>query len=127
MPLPMQAWNSYRSKALANYWQRQGILVVPTLCWSDERSYDFAFSGIPQRSTVAISTVGCVNSADLRELFVRGLHEAISQLYPQRVLWYGGRMDVGPLGIEVVYYKNDNKERLRKWEAEEHHLEALEA
>lgn len=37
MPLPMQAWNSYRSKALAKYWQGEGITVIPTLCWSDER------------------------------------------------------------------------------------------
>jgi len=124
MPLPMQAWNSYRSKALARYWQWKGITVIPTLCWSDERSYDFAFRGIPQRSTVAVSTVGVVRNRESMRLFKQGLREAITQLYPQRVLWYGKAIDIGPLGTEVAYYENDNQRRVKKWEDEEHRAEA---
>ncbi len=124
MPLPMQAYNSYRSKALARYWQWKGITVIPTLCWSDERSYDFAFRGIPQRSTVAVSTVGVVRNRESMRLFKQGLREAITQLYPQRVLWYGKAIDIGPLGTEVAYYENDNHRRVKKWEDEEHRAEA---
>lgn len=127
MPLPMQAWNSYRSKALAMYWQSEGITVIPTLCWSDERSYDFAFRGIPQRSTVAVSTVGVARNREATRLFKQGLREAITQLYPQRVLWYGKAIDMGLLGTEVAYYDNDNQRRVKTWEAEERHQEALEA
>lgn len=123
MPLPIQVWNSYRSKALARYWQREGITVIPTLCWSDERSYDFAFRGIPQRSTVAVSTVGVVRNRESMRLFKQGLREAITQLYPQRVLWYGKAIDIGPLGTEVAYYENDNHRRVKKWEDEEHRAE----
>lgn len=124
MPLPMQVWNSYRSKALACYWQRCGMNVIPTLCWSDERSYDFAFRGIPQRSTVAVSTVGVVRSREARIMFEQGLREAIAQLLPQRVLWYGKPINMGPLGTEVAYYENDNQRRVKKWEDEEHRAEA---
>lgn len=124
MPLPIQAWNSYRSKALARYWQREGITVIPTLCWSDERSYDFAFRGIPERSTVAVSTVGVVRSREARMMFERGLREAIAQLLPQRILWYGKKLEMGPLGTEVVYYENDNQRRVKAWEEEERRAEA---
>lgn len=123
MPLPMQAWNSYRSKALARYWQESGITVIPTLCWSDERSYEFAFRGIPQRSTVAVSTVGVMRSREARRMFEQGLKEAIAQLLPQRVLWYGKAIDMGPLGTEVAYYDNDNHRRVKSWEAGERHRE----
>lgn len=127
MPLPMQAWNSYRSKALSRYWQQVGMTVIPTLCWSDERSYDFAFRGIPQRSTVAVSTVGVVKSQEATRLFKQGLREAIKQLYPQRVILYGKPIDMGPLGTDVVYYANDNQRRVKAWEAEARHQEVLEA
>ena len=56
MPLPMQRWNEYRRRALMSWWQRNGIEVVPTLSWSDPRSFGFSFAGIPKRSTVAVST-----------------------------------------------------------------------
>lgn len=125
MPLPMQAWNSYRSKALARYWQESGITVIPTLCWSDERSYEFAFQGVPQRSAVAVSTVGVVRSREARRMFEQGLREAIAQLLPQRVIWYGKAIDMGPLGTEVDYYDNDNHRRVKAWEAGERHRETL--
>ena len=124
MPLPIQQYNSYRSKALALYWQRCGIDVIPTLCWSDERSYDFAFRGIPERSTVAVSTVGVVRSKQAVQLFKQGLFEAIRMLNPQCIVWYGKPLDVVNLGTRVVVYENDNKRRLNKWEAEGRHLEA---
>ena len=58
MPLAMQIYNHYRKHWLAAYWQQCGIHVVPTLCWSNEQSYDWCFDGEPQQSIVAISSVG---------------------------------------------------------------------
>ena len=124
IPLPMQVWNSYRSKALASYWQRCGIDVIPTLCWSDERSYDFAFSGIPERSTVAVSTVGVARNKEARTLFEQGLREAIARLMPQCIVWYGKLLELDMSGTKVVNYPNDNHERVKKWEGEEHRVEA---
>ena len=53
MPRPMQQWNVYRSRAIGDWWQRQGLAVVPTLSWSDENSYEYCFNGLPTGSTVA--------------------------------------------------------------------------
>ena len=48
MPMAMQIWNTYRSRLLGQYWQDNGINVIPTVSWSDERSYSFCFDGLPQ-------------------------------------------------------------------------------
>ncbi len=53
-PLVMQMWNTYRSRWLGRFWQENGIQVIPTVVWGDERSYDFCFEGIAKNSTVAI-------------------------------------------------------------------------
>lgn len=47
MPLPMMAWNHYRSQALGLYWQRGGLKAVPTLSWAGPDSYASCFEGFP--------------------------------------------------------------------------------
>lgn len=104
MPLPMQRWNEYRRRALANYWQRNGIEVVPTLSWGDERSYGFAFGGLPRRSAVAVSTVGVKGDKAAREVWFSGMAEAMRRLEPRRVLLYGGGIGFDFGGCEVIEY-----------------------
>lgn len=103
MPLPMQRWNEYRRRALANYWQRNGVEVVPTLSWSVPESYGFAFGGLPKRATVAVSTVGCKGDA-AREVWRDGMAEAMRRLEPSRVLLYGGGIGFDFGGCEVAEY-----------------------
>lgn len=113
MPLPMQQWSEYRRRALGNYWQRNGIKVIPTLSWSDERSYDFAFGGLPTSATVATSTVGVKTNEYAMKVWFDGMREAMKRLHPKRVLLYGG--DIGfDFGeeCEVVYFKNKVTERM---------------
>ncbi len=93
MPLPMQQWNEYRRRALGNLWQRAGANVIPTLSWTDERSYGFCFDGLPKRSTVAVSTVGVKGDEAATEVWRRGMAEALRVLEPSRVIVYGGMLD----------------------------------
>lgn len=93
MPLPMQQWNEYRRRALGNYWQRNGITVIPTLSWSDKRSYGFCFDGLPKHSTVATSTVGVKGSEYAREIWFAGMKYALERLQPSCVMLYGGNID----------------------------------
>lgn len=104
MPLPMQRWNEYRRRALANYWQRNGVEVVPTLSWGDPRSYGFAFDGLPRRSTVAVSTVGVKGDERARSVWFDGMAEAMRALEPSRVLVYGGGIGFDFGSAEVVEY-----------------------
>lgn len=104
MPLPMQRWNEYRRRALGNYWQRHGAVVIPTLSWSDERSYGFCFDGLPRGSTVAVSTVGVKGDEAALETWRAGMAEAMGRLEPSRVVVYGGAIDFDFGGAEVAEY-----------------------
>lgn len=44
-PLALQIYNTYRNRFCGAYWQDQGIKVIPTVGWSDSRSFDFCFYG----------------------------------------------------------------------------------
>ena len=112
MPLPMQAWNSYRSKALALWWQRNGVTVIPCPCWADERSYDFVFSGLPSGSTIAVSTVGVKRSEESRGYWFKGMDECLERLEPKRVLLYGGDIGYDFGDVDVVPYTNSVTDRM---------------
>ena len=111
MPLPMQRWNVYRSRALGLIWTWEGMTVIPTLSWSMPESYEFAFSGLEPGGTYAVSTVGVKSDERALSIWFAGMEEAVRRLQPKRVLLYGG--DVGfDFECEVAQYKNTVTERM---------------
>ena len=75
----LQETNTYFSRAVGFYLQKQGIPVIPNVRWGDKSTYDFCFLGIPKNSIVAISTHGCIRNKDLREIFKKGLHQMLKE------------------------------------------------
>lgn len=114
MPKPMKMWNTYRSRFLGQYYQKQGIKVIPTISWADEDTYSFCFKGIPKGSIVSISTVGVIKNKKATELWKKGVNEMIKQIKPSKILIYGLKIDYEFKEIEVIYYKNHNVERFDK-------------
>ena len=112
MPAPMQAWNRYRSQALGRWWSENGVKVVPTLSWAQPESYGFCFSGVPRRSTVAVSTVGVKGDPEALEVWRDGMAAALRVCRPRRVLLYGGRVDFDFGDVEVAEYRNSVTERM---------------
>ena len=70
-------------------WQAQGLTVIPTASWSDEASYAWCFDGLPERATVAISTVGVLKSKDSVVAFLKGTAELLARKQPTQLLIYG--------------------------------------
>lgn len=89
MPVAMRIYNHYRKHWLGAYWQMMGIHVIPTICWSDEASFDWCFNGEPANSVISISSVGTQNNNIASKLFNTGCREAIKQLEPTQILWHG--------------------------------------
>lgn len=58
MPGAMKVWNVYRSRLIGQLMQKEGINVIPTLSWAEEKSFDYCFDGLGQGGTVAVSTIG---------------------------------------------------------------------
>ena len=112
MPLPLQVFNTYRNRFIGRWLQSQGVEVIPTVSWSDARSFAFCFDGIPAGGTVAISTVGTRKNEYARHLWERGATAMMERLKPSAVLVYGqpARFDFGK--AEVRYYPNEITEKL---------------
>ena len=111
MPLPMQQWNVYRSRALGHWWQREGLAVIPTLSWSTPDSYAFAFAGLEPGGTYAVSTVGVKGDADALRIWHEGMAAAMDRLHPSRILRYGGDVGFDFGGCEAIDYANEVTER----------------
>ena len=88
MPLAMQIWNTYRNRALAFWLQREGVSIVPNIRWGDERTYEFAFEGLPTGGTVAVSAHGTLRNKVNRGYFKAGLARMVERLQPQTIITY---------------------------------------
>lgn len=91
-PIAIQIYNVYRNRWMGRFWQEQGIRVIPTVVWGDQRSYDFCFAGIEKGSVVACSSVGVRSGEDL-DYFAAGYEEMVRRLAPAHIVFYGNKLD----------------------------------
>ena len=102
-PKAVQIYNHYRKHWLAAYWQENGINVIPTICWSDEESFDWCFDGEPRNSIVAVSNVGCMKNKEARKNFMKGYNKMLEVLTPIKVLMFAQKMDDYKGNVEVIH------------------------
>ena len=87
----MQLYNTFRNRWCGAYFASEGMRVIPTVSWGDERSFAFCFEGIPKGSTVAVSTYMVSehgNRADQKPFFMKGYEELLRRVEPERILCY---------------------------------------
>lgn len=87
----MQLYNVFRNRWCGAYFSSKGIRIVPTVSWGDENTFDFFFDGIPQGSTVAVSTYMVSahgNHDDQKEFFLNGYREMLRRIEPERIICY---------------------------------------
>ena len=114
MPMPLMIWNVYRSRLIGQMMQQVGITVIPTVSWANEDTFEFCFDGLPQQSTLSVSTIGVKKNNRARNMWRSGISEMIKHLKPKQLLVYGGKVDFCyPKSVDIVYYENDNIKRLR--------------
>ncbi len=89
MPLATQIANTYLNRAVGHHMQRMGIPTITNIRWSDQRSFDFAFAGAPQNSTVATSNHGSLRGRENLYWFERGFDEMVCRLEPKRIILHG--------------------------------------
>lgn len=118
-PMAVQLWNIYRSRWCARYWQEAGIPIIPSLNWSDERSYEFAFVGLPLGAPLVSCQCRTTRSRKGKEFFLSGIARAIEEIRPMAVLLYGGEehrawLETGlPAGPNYHYLDNWTRARDR--------------
>lgn len=86
----MDLWRQLESVAknrwVGAYWQSEGLTVIPTVSWSDARSFEFCFDGIERNGIVAVGMIGCKHS---RLGFMRGYNEMLERLQPKKIIVFG--------------------------------------
>ncbi len=113
MPIAMKIWNVYRSRLIGQYYQTQGIKVIPTISWAEKETYDFCFDGIPKGSIVSISTIGVKQNDEALKIWKDGVNEMIKRIEPSIILVYGGKIEYDYGNIDVRYYDNEVAERMK--------------
>lgn len=98
--LPIQKYNKYRNSWCGALWQHLGITVYPTALWSDEKSFNWCFDGLPTNSVIAVSNIGCAKNFE--EEFKKGYAQMIKRLKPSKILLFGSQMEGLEGNIEFV-------------------------
>lgn len=85
MPLTLQIQSVFKNRWCGAYWQSQGLRVIPTVAWGDDRTFEFCFDGIEQGSIVAVCTYYRENCEDD---FMPGYNEMLKRIKPSAVICY---------------------------------------
>lgn len=111
MPLAMQIWNIYRSRAIGAWLQKSGIRVVPNIRFGSSETYDIVCDGISKHSVISVGTLGCIKRLNYRDEFENALLKIALKLEPETIIVYGSLpgnvKKIKQLGINVVSFQPD--------------------
>ncbi len=113
-PQTLRIWQNYRGKALAAWWQNNGVNVIPNVTWSTPESFDYCFDGQPTDSVIAINCQGILSSELSMYFWRTGYEEALRRLKPRIILRYGDMMPGENEDISV-YYPNEYIKKLKQY------------
>lgn len=115
MPTPMKIWNIFRSRHIGSYYQKNGIIVIPSIEWGDRETYDFCFQGIPKGSVVAVSPVSMKEKEEMKKIWISGYHEMMDRIQPSEVIVYDGQnFDFDWDGAKIHHFKNEVVDNWKK-------------
>ena len=112
MPLIMQLWNIYRSRAIGFWLQQHGIKVIVNVRFGDRRTYRLCCDGVAKHSSIAIGTHGTLKHAEDRKIFIEGFKFVLSYLQPGLVVIYGSAPNYllelcASANVQVVHFDSD--------------------
>ena len=106
MDLWRQIENVAKNRWVGAYWQSKGRIVIPTISWSDARSFEFCFDGVETGSTVAIGMIGCKRS---KLHFLRGFWAMVEKIDPSQIICFGTPFPEMQGNLVVVDYRDSRK------------------
>jgi hypothetical protein len=112
MPLVMQLWNIYRSRAIGHWLQSNGIKVIPNIRYGDKRTFRICCEGLEKHGVIAVGSHGTMKHKTDREIFLNGLDVVISILQPSVIVVYGTAPDKYfkkyiDAGIKIIQFESD--------------------
>ncbi len=112
MPLVMQLWNIYRSRAIGTWLQVNGVNVIPNIRYGDKRTFKVCTDGITKGSIFAVGTHGTLKNQEDRAIFVDGLEVVVRRIQPQAIIVYGACPEsifnkYRDMGIKIYHFESD--------------------
>lgn len=86
MPEPLQRFNHYRNLWFARLCQIKGIDVIPSVNWSNEKSFEFCFEGLPKNDVIMVSAAGSTRQKEVLPRFMTGFEKMLEELRPKQIL-----------------------------------------
>ena len=112
-PKVLQMYSHYKKHWIAQLWQEYGIMVIPTICWSDQSSFEWCFDGEPEGSVVSVASTGCANAQSKIDAFNVGYEAMITKLQPTKVIFFGKDILNENANRSIVeFHKTQAKERM---------------
>ena len=88
-PYPVAMYSSYINKAVAWWFQHQGIRVIPNVRFGSDKIDAFTFCGIPQKSVIAVSYTGIALGTENIRNDQEELEMILQDLNPMYIIFYG--------------------------------------
>lgn len=112
MPLAMQIWNIYRSRAIGYWLQVNGVKVIPNIRYGDKRTYSICCDGISRHGIIAVGSHGNMKHMTDRMIFLEGLDVVVRRLEPKVIVIYGAAPDkyfdtYRKAGIKIIQFDSD--------------------
>ena len=103
--LPAQrVWNCTRNRVMAYYLQSNDFNIIPVASWCNEDDLDWCLDGLPEDSSIAVSTNGCNSSPYSKRIFLNGVAELQARKMPWKLIVCGRQMDGLEKYDNILYY-----------------------
>ncbi len=103
--LPGQSiWNCTRNRVMAYYLQQNGFNTIPVASWCTESDFEWCLDGLPTKSSIAITTNGCMSSPYGKRMLLRGVEELYKQKEPTNLIVCGRHVPELDAYGNVSYY-----------------------
>lgn len=112
MDYAARLYNNYANKVLTAYWQGQNVNIYPNVTWSLPDSYEYSVAGLPQRSVIAINSMGIRSSNFSLSVWLDGYNYMLNALDPICILRYGPKIPGENESISI-YINNTQLNALR--------------
>ena len=113
MAKPQRIWNCYKSRTIAYYLQQEGLNIIPSVAWAMEEDLEWCFDGLPENSSIAISTNGCKSEPYSKRIFLLGVEKLQEKLKPFKLIICGSIFEELRKYDNIIQY-NSFSQRLAK-------------
>lgn len=98
-------WNCAKNRITAYYLEKSGVPTIPVATWCSADDFDWCFDGLPEDSTIAISTNGCLSTPQGVKTLFEGAAELERQKQPWLVVICGREVEgLGEVFQQHMYY-----------------------